>query len=234
MSKSPARRGVLAAGITGALLLGMLAASQAQASTLYACVKKNGSAHLYSKKPKCKKGESKLNWNNVGPAGKNGANGAAGAGGANGAGGAAGQPQKAVAFNSALSASFLSTVTTPLFTLNGVTLSLACSNVLITDITSLELGGPDGTLASSGMTASRVNGTATESTQQGSYTVTLPMEKPQLAVLGMNGSGVKGNMGHVHGSVLAAGAVIAFDTFLEVNEGSKNCVARGIAFSIPT
>lgn len=63
------------------------AASPANASTLYACVKKNGNAHIYSKKPKCKKGESKVSWNNVGPAGKNGANGGNGANGSNGANG---------------------------------------------------------------------------------------------------------------------------------------------------
>lgn len=226
------RRAMLAAAAAGTLMAGGLAVvPQASAATLYACVKKNGSAHIYAKKPKCKKGESKLSWNSAGPAGKNGTN---GTNGAAGAGGAAGQPQKAVAFTGSLGAEILSTVTTPLFTLNGVTLNLACSNALVTDIATLELTGPSATLASSGMTASRVNGTATEATQQGAYTVTLPMEKPQLAVLGMNGSGVKGNMGHVHGSILVPGAVIAFDTFLEVNEGSKNCTARGMAFSIPT
>jgi hypothetical protein len=63
------------------------AASAAQAGTLYACVKKSGSAHIYSKKPKCKKGETKLSWNasgQPGPTGKNGVNGANGANGGNG------------------------------------------------------------------------------------------------------------------------------------------------------
>jgi len=90
MSKPLARRGALATVTAAALLLGLLMASQAQASTLYACVKKNGSAHVYSKKPKCKKGESKLSWNTAGPAGKNGANGTNGANGANGVNGANG------------------------------------------------------------------------------------------------------------------------------------------------
>ncbi len=87
MSTFPARRGALAAAVTTALLLGLLAASQAQASTLYACVKKNGSAHIYSKKPKCKKGEKKISWNTTGPAGNNGAKGSNGANGATGAAG---------------------------------------------------------------------------------------------------------------------------------------------------
>jgi len=69
----------------GALLLAALAtASQAGASTLYACVKKNGNARIFSNKPKCKKGEKKLSWNIEGLAGKNGASGANGANGATG------------------------------------------------------------------------------------------------------------------------------------------------------
>jgi hypothetical protein len=78
---------VTASALTAACLVG---SSAATASTLFACVKKNGTAHLYSKKPKCKKGEKKLTWSNVGPAGKNGVNGANGTNGANGSNGAAG------------------------------------------------------------------------------------------------------------------------------------------------
>lgn len=70
----------------GALLLGaFVAAPQANAATIYACVKKNGTARFVSKKVKCKKSESKLSWNTEGPAGKNGVNGANGATGAAGA-----------------------------------------------------------------------------------------------------------------------------------------------------
>lgn len=79
---------VLAAG---AILLGALAsAPQAGAATLYACIKKNGTAHIYAKKPKCKKHETKLSWNTEGPAGKNGTNGANGKDGATGKEGPAG------------------------------------------------------------------------------------------------------------------------------------------------
>jgi hypothetical protein len=79
---------VLAA--TGALLLAAFAAApQAEASTLYACVQKNGAAHIYTKKPKCKKHESKLSWITTGgPAGKNGTNGSNGTSGTNGTNGA--------------------------------------------------------------------------------------------------------------------------------------------------
>jgi hypothetical protein len=88
MSTSVTRRGIaLLAAATISLFAALATASQAGAATYYACVKKNGSAHVFAKKPKCKKGESKLSWNNVGPAGKNGANGANGANGKNGANG---------------------------------------------------------------------------------------------------------------------------------------------------
>jgi hypothetical protein len=88
MSRPSYRRALLALAVACALMVGVLAgATSASASTLYACVKKNGSAHIYSKKPKCKKGESKLSWNTTGPAGTNGAPGAAGKNGANGTNG---------------------------------------------------------------------------------------------------------------------------------------------------
>jgi hypothetical protein len=85
MSISINRRGTAVLVAACALLVGSLSvAAQANASTLYACVKKNGTARVFTKKPKCKKGESKLSWNNVGPAGRNGANGVNGAPGSAG------------------------------------------------------------------------------------------------------------------------------------------------------
>jgi Collagen triple helix repeat (20 copies) len=69
----------------GTLLAASLAAApQADAAALYACVKKNGTARIFKKKPKCRKGETKLSWNVGGPAGKNGANGSNGSNGSNG------------------------------------------------------------------------------------------------------------------------------------------------------
>ncbi len=88
MSISMTRRALTTFAVASALLVGVLAAaSQAQAASLYACVKKNGAARVFTKKPKCKKGESKLSWGAVGPAGRNGANGAGGAGGKDGSSG---------------------------------------------------------------------------------------------------------------------------------------------------
>jgi hypothetical protein len=88
MRRPIVRRTVLAVAATGALATAALAAAPlSEASTLYACVKKNGSAHLYAKKPKCKKGESKLSWGTTGPAGQNGSNGAPGSKGTTGSNG---------------------------------------------------------------------------------------------------------------------------------------------------
>jgi hypothetical protein len=85
------RRGMAVAATAGALLLAALAAAPAaDAQTLYACVKKDGSAHVYTKKPKCKKHETKLSWGTAGQSGSNGVNGAQGLRGATGATGSGG------------------------------------------------------------------------------------------------------------------------------------------------
>jgi hypothetical protein len=90
MSTSITRRGTIALAAATALMLAAFAAPQADASTLYACVKKNGTARFVSKTVKCKKGEKRLSWNTEGPAGKNGANGTNGTNGTNGKDGAPG------------------------------------------------------------------------------------------------------------------------------------------------
>jgi hypothetical protein len=94
MSSSISRRGVAAiAAATFALFVALATASQAGAARYYACVKKNGSAHIYTKKPRCRRGEKRLSWNNIGPsgpAGRNGRNGTNGKNGTNGATGATG------------------------------------------------------------------------------------------------------------------------------------------------
>lgn len=86
MSNPSIRRGLAALAAAGSLLLAALAvAPQADAATIYACVKKkSGNARIVSKQAKCKKGETKLSWNTVGPAGKDGLNGASGKEGATG------------------------------------------------------------------------------------------------------------------------------------------------------
>jgi hypothetical protein len=85
-----ARRATAELAAIGALSIAALATTpEADASTLYACVKKNGTAHIYAKKPKCKKHETRLSWNSQGPAGRNG-NGSSGSNGSSGIEGKAG------------------------------------------------------------------------------------------------------------------------------------------------
>jgi hypothetical protein len=91
MSTSITRRGVaVLAAAAFSLFAALATASQAGAATYYACVKKNGSAHVYTKKPRCRRGEKRLSWNSIGPAGRNGRNGTNGKNGTNGANGATG------------------------------------------------------------------------------------------------------------------------------------------------
>jgi hypothetical protein len=91
MSTSITGRAVgLLAALAVSLLAAFATASHAGAATYYACVKKHGAAHIYTKKPKCKKGEGRLSWDNVGPAGKKGSRGVSGENGTNGTNGAVG------------------------------------------------------------------------------------------------------------------------------------------------
>jgi hypothetical protein len=91
MSTSTIRRArnalIAAAALAPAALAG---APNAGAATLYACVKKNGDAHIYTKRHRCRRGETKLSWNSQGPAGRSGEAGARGEPGARGETGAEG------------------------------------------------------------------------------------------------------------------------------------------------
>jgi hypothetical protein len=76
----------------GALLLVAITwAAPAKASTIYACVKKDGTARILTKRPRCKHGETKLSWNTTGPRGQNGANGTTGVTGKEGPAGKEGR-----------------------------------------------------------------------------------------------------------------------------------------------
>jgi hypothetical protein len=128
MSTRSLRRVLTALAAGGALIVASFAAaSPANASTLYACVKKSGSAHVFAKKPKCKKGESKLSWNTSGPAGKGGESGKNGSNGGNGGNGTNGKDGKdgAVAGYSAVQSSNLDITNAESFTqVPGLTKSL--------------------------------------------------------------------------------------------------------------
>jgi Collagen triple helix repeat (20 copies) len=252
MSTSTNGRAIAVLAAAGALLLAALAAApQANAATYYACMKKNGTVRVFTKKPKCKKGESKLSFNAQGPAGKNGTNGTNGTNGANGTNGtagkegsagkeglagkegAAGQPQKAVAFNASAEAVLLESRTASLFSLSGVSVRLDCVNVLFANVINLEGSGPASTRAVSGMVDSRANNESTQVFQQPAYRVGLG----GFTVFGSlvtNTTGELVNVGHVNATITTPSAVIVIDTFIEVGTGSKACQATGVAFSIPT
>ncbi len=90
MSRRITRRTITLLAAAGALLtVAFAAVPQADAATLYACVKKEGgSMRLVGEKTKChRRSERKVSWNTIGPGGKNGANGANGANGTNGTNG---------------------------------------------------------------------------------------------------------------------------------------------------
>jgi hypothetical protein len=83
------RRLGFATGVLSALavlVLGVLAAApQAGAATLYACVnKRTGTARVFTRRPNCRRNETRVSWNTQGPAGRNGANGKTGATGKTG------------------------------------------------------------------------------------------------------------------------------------------------------
>jgi hypothetical protein len=92
MSSTTNRRATIVLAACAASLFGVLAAAPpTRAATLYACVKKNGDAHIYKQKPRCRKGETRISWGSSGPAGKDGAPGAKGEPGLRGEAGAGGE-----------------------------------------------------------------------------------------------------------------------------------------------
>jgi hypothetical protein len=102
---------MLALAVSGALLVvAFAAAPSANASTLYACVKKkSGAVRLVSKSTKCKKSEKKVSWNTEGPAGLRGPQGLDGKAGGEGKGGAEGKSGLAGAAGTARAYAFMET-----------------------------------------------------------------------------------------------------------------------------
>jgi len=88
------RRTLVPTGVLATLLLvvGLLGATQANATVIHACVKKkNGAVRIVSAKAKCRKSEKNVSWSQEGVPGKNGLNGTNGANGTNGTNGTNGQ-----------------------------------------------------------------------------------------------------------------------------------------------
>jgi hypothetical protein len=236
MSTLTARRGLLTLAVASALLVGSFAVvASASASTLYACVKKSGSAHVFAKKPKCKKGEQKLSWNTPGPAGKNGANGTNGTNGTNGKDGiegAAGQPQKAAFFNSTLEAAFEPPKVATLFSLSGVTVKLTCF-FFLGNFSKIEASGPVGSRAETGMVVTNEKSESPEVPQEPIKDVAVGTSATTIVQLSENTKSPFKNIAHVNGSILTTSAVVVFDGFLSTGANPEGCVARGTAYSIP-
>lgn len=92
MSSTIKRRLTIVPVACAVLLLGVLAtAPPGHASTLYACVKRNGDAHIYTRKPRCRRGQRRISWGSSGPAGKSGEPGSKGDPGSRGEAGAGGE-----------------------------------------------------------------------------------------------------------------------------------------------
>jgi len=242
MSMLVIRRGTAVLGTAGALLLAVLAiAPQANAATLYACVKnKTGTARVFTKKPKCKRGETKLSWNTTGPAGVNGRNGAngvaggagkegpAGGEGAPGKGGPAGAPQFGTAISASVTAPVSGKSETPLFTLANVTVKLGCAKGAST----LEASGPAGTRAESGMVDSRANNKEpTEIIQQTIYNVALTSTPTVFGALARNASGEVANVGHINATIMTSIGFVIIDTFIETTASA--CTLSGTTFDMP-
>ncbi len=75
----------LAAALVALTLLAVLLAPGARAATIYACVnKRTSAARIFTRKPRCRRNETRYVFSTQGPAGKNGTNGKNGATGKTG------------------------------------------------------------------------------------------------------------------------------------------------------
>lgn len=242
MSLAHNRRMLVALAACAALMTAVLAAApQAEAApTLFACVKKTGAVKVFSKKPKCKKGETLLSWNSKGAAGKNGVNGINGAGGkegaagkngTNGTDGAAGQPQKAVTFSATLAASFESPPSAPLFNIGGVSAQLVCFN-FIGNFSFVEAATSAG-FAQTGMAVSDSSGKSPEVAQEPVREATLSSSFTQIIKLSSNTKEPLANIAHVNGSIMTSTSIVVWDALLRTGANPAGCTIRGTAFTIP-
>jgi hypothetical protein len=85
------RLGNLAGALLALVFAVLVAAPSADATTIYACVnKRTSAARIFTRKPKCRRNETRFVFSTQGPAGKNGANGKNGATGKTGPSGKSG------------------------------------------------------------------------------------------------------------------------------------------------
>jgi len=107
----------------------LILAPRADAATIYACVKKkDGSARFVTRTTKCRRGETKLQWNSEGPAGPRGATGSQGSAGLQGAQGVQGNPGPEAKIANLKTASSNTAIQT-LFTYGGDSIGVSCGRV---------------------------------------------------------------------------------------------------------
>jgi hypothetical protein len=242
MSIARNRRMLVGLAACAALMTAVLAAApQAQASTLFACVKKSGAARVFSKKPKCKKGETLLSWNSQGAAGKNGVNGINGAGGKDGAAGKdgtngteglPGQPQKAVTFSATLAASFETPPSAALFNLAGASAKLVCFN-FIGNFSFIEASAPATSRAETGMVATDTTGKSPEVAQEPVQDIALTTSFSPIIKLSSNTKEPLANIAHVNGSITTPTGVVLWDAFLKTGPNPAGCTIHGTALTVP-
>ncbi len=236
MPRPIARRGVFALAVSASLIVAAFAAvPAAEASTLYACVTKTGTAHVFTKKPKkCKsKTEKLVSWNTVGPKGAGGTNGTNGTNGKDGAKGEAGQPQKAVSFN--VSSNFGSSpITTPLFSIGGVSVNLTCASFVVA-IPEIEASAAAGGFSEIGAVITNSEGKKPEIEQsQTIFDVPLSASPAIIMKITANTKAPLANIAHIDGSLSTPTGVVFIDAFVEANEpGATACTVKGSAFTIP-
>ena len=232
------RRGIATLAAAGSLLLVALAvAPHADAAEIFACVKKKGGAvRIVTKSTKCKKTEKKLTWNVIGPAGKKGAdgkNGANGTSGTNGKEGAPGQPQKAVTFNTTLSAAFEAPPSAPLFiNLGGVSANLVCFSFIV-NFSIIEAVAPAGSHAETGLIITNSEGGPPKTTQEAVKDTEVTPSPTSIAKVASNTAEPFANIGHLNGSIATPTSTVLFDMFVRAGANPGGCVVRGTAFTIP-
>jgi hypothetical protein len=248
MSIARNRRMLVVLAACAALLTAALAAApQAQASTLFACVKKTGATHIFTKKPKCKKSETLLSWNSNGAVGKNGINGingpagkegsagkegTAGKEGKEGKEGVAGQPQKATTFSATLTASFEAPPSATLFNLAGASAKLVCFN-FIGNFSIIEASAPTSSRAETGMVATDTTGKSPEVAQEPVQDIGLTPTSVSIIKLSSNTKEPLSNIAHVNGSIITPTGVVVWDAFLKTGPNPAGCTIHGTALTVP-
>jgi hypothetical protein len=236
--------------------IALATASAADAGTLYACVKRNGQARIFSRRPRCPKGQTRLAWNTTGPAGPKGATGRSGKNGAAGKNGTAGQngkagetgkegspgqPQSVTGFSGSLLGTIsdpfhtTETRTTPtLVSLAGVTVRMKCEFKETEGFVGrLEALAPGGQVYA-GVIASPATGGLLNDPEPSVYDKPMTPTGTSFAVLNAIAP-ANAELGYVKSFMALTGSVVMLDAVFEVGSvgGTVGCAVSGVAYAIP-